>query len=620
VGELIPNPFGLFDLHGNVWEWVQDEWGPAYYQQFADQQAVDPGGPTSDSSQRVRRGGRWTSSWSSYRSANRYFGIASHRSSNTHTGFRAVLTIDGFKQGLKNKVNDSATRFTWPDDAPSPAIAPFDAQEAKQHQQAWAKYLGVPVEREVVLGKDKDGNDVKVTMVLIPPGEFLMGSTDEEQTRFLEEAKAAEDDWAVKRIPTESPKHRARIARPFYLGKYETTQAQWVEIMDNNPARFTDDLANPVEQVSWEAVQPFIARLNERMLAERLQFKLPTEAQWEFACRAGTTTYWHGADNEQDLQELCWYRANSGNRTHPVGQLKHNAYGIYDLHGNVWEWCADWHGDDYYAKAPLDDPGGPLSGDYRARRGGSWGHHAGNCRSAYRSHNGPGFSFMNLGFRLAADLPEDLPGAKKNNDCALQFDGKGNLVEIPTLSYKGDKPVTFEARVKIADAPEGLQRIVSCSWGGLNVLPNGRLRFAAWDPTKPDTKIELISPAAIRPGVDTHIAMCWDGLEYRLFVNGELVARSQDVSYETPNEQGFWFGVSGDGQSGSYQGILDEVRIASIARYLEDFTPAAHFKPDEHTLALYHFDEGEGTVLKDSSGNEHHGEIIGAKWVKAAEK
>ncbi|HUT94002.1 MAG TPA: SUMF1/EgtB/PvdO family nonheme iron enzyme [Thermoguttaceae bacterium] len=300
----------------------------------------------------------------------------------------------------------AAWKAILPADAPAPAIAPFNAAQPKKHQEVWAGYLGMPVEQDVDLG---DG--VKVTVVLIPPGEFVMGSTAEEQARFLEEARAAADQWAIERIPTEGPQHRVRITRPFYLGKYEVTQAQWEAVMGSNPSRFTDDPSHPVEQVSWDDVQPFLAKLNESRKSQGMKFALPTEAQWEYACRAGTTTAWHCGNDEAKLQEYAWFNMNSGGKTHPVGELLANGFGLYDMLGNAWEWCADWYGAEYYAQSPADDPSGPSAGSHRVHRGGGWLYHARRCRSANRDYNSPDYRRDYLGFRLACETQLPWPQA-----------------------------------------------------------------------------------------------------------------------------------------------------------------------------------------------------------------
>ncbi len=289
---------------------------------------------------------------------------------------------------------------------PPMARAPFSEQKAKEYQEAWAKYLGVEeVEQEIVL----PGGE-KLTMVLIPPGEFMMGSTAEEQAKFLEEAKAdndRKDGWAVTRIPDETPQHPVRITKPFYLGKYEVTQAQWLSVMGNNPSWWKDNPTHPVETVSWDDIQPFLANLNEGSSGKKLTFVLPTEAQWEFACRAGTTTPYYGGESADDVDQYGWSDPNSGGKTHPVGKLKPNAFGLYDMQGNVWEWCADLFAKDYYDQAPVDDPSGPSAGLERAFRGGGWSYGPWRCRSAYRDHYPPhirSFPKGSMGFRLAAEI------------------------------------------------------------------------------------------------------------------------------------------------------------------------------------------------------------------------
>jgi len=292
-----------------------------------------------------------------------------------------------------------------PGQAPPLAVAPFDATQARGHQQAWADYLGVPVEREVRLPGGEE-----LTLMLIPPGEFLMGSTAEEQAKFLEEAKPAKNQMAIDQVRSEGPQHRVRITRPFYLGKYEVSQVQWQAMMGSNPSKFKDNPSHPVVQVSWDDIQPFLTKLNEGALAEEMKFALPTEAQWEYACRAGTTTFWHSGDSEAALQEHGWFKANSGGKTHPVGQLRPNAFGLYDMYGNVWEWCADWFAANYYAKAPADDPSGGPTGSDRVSRGGSWSYSARyHCRSAFRGRFPPVARRDSLGFRVALG-PVDASG------------------------------------------------------------------------------------------------------------------------------------------------------------------------------------------------------------------
>ncbi len=228
---------------------------------------------------------------------------------------------------------DEDDAATWPDflpaNAPPPAIAPFDEAQANKHQQAWANYLGLPVEREI----DLPGGE-KLTMVLIPPGEFMMGSTEEEVAQLLEEAKEARDKSLVEFIPSEAPQHRVRISRPFYLGKYELTQGQWEAVIENNPSKFNGNPSHPVEYVSWDDVQPLLENSNEVCEKEGMEFVLPSEPQWEYECRTGTDTAWYCGNSKATLHEFAWFNANGERKTHSVGSLKANAWGLYDMHGN----------------------------------------------------------------------------------------------------------------------------------------------------------------------------------------------------------------------------------------------------------------------------------------------
>ena len=214
--------------------------------------------------------------------------------------------------------------------------------------------------------------------VLLPAGTFQMGSDDSD----------AYDD--------EKPVHTVHITQPFYLGKYEVTQGQWQAVTGNNPSNFKGDPNRPVESVSWDDVQEFIRRLNSR--EGGATYRLPTEAEWEYAARAGSQTRWSFGDEASQLGRYAWYDGNAGRQTHPVGQLQPNPWGLYDMHGNVWEWVQDWYGS--YASGAAVDPAGPASGSGRVYRGGGWDFTARGCRSANRGVDEPGFRLDSLGFRL----------------------------------------------------------------------------------------------------------------------------------------------------------------------------------------------------------------------------
>jgi formylglycine-generating enzyme required for sulfatase activity len=219
--------------------------------------------------------------------------------------------------------------------------------------------------------------DVNLELLPISAGRFAMGSTN-----------GGSDERPVTQV---------EITRAFWLGKTEVTQAQWEAVMGSNPSRFKG-ADRPVEQVSYDDALEFCRKLTAReraagRLPSGYEYTLPTEAQWEYACRAGTTGDYAGS-----LDSMGWYGDNSGRQTHSVGQKQANAWGLYDMHGNVWEWCLDW----YAGSLPggtVRDPSGPSSGSFRVIRGGSWNDAASRCRSANRNHFVPGF--FNLGFRLA---------------------------------------------------------------------------------------------------------------------------------------------------------------------------------------------------------------------------
>ena len=232
-------------------------------------------------------------------------------------------------------------------------------------------------------------NNLGMAFVHIVPGTLMMGSAispSEIKKRYGGKAKWYKD---------EHPQHRVTLMSGFYMQTTEVTQGQWKAVMGNNPSRFKgDDL--PVEKVSWNDVQEFIQKLNQREGDNK--YRLPTEAEWEYACRAGTTTRFYFGSDKSRLGEYAWYLNNSGMKTHTVAQKKPNAWGLYDMHGNVYEWCQDRYGD--YPSGSVTDPKGPFGGSGRVIRGGSWVSRSWVVRSAYRVRNDPAGRNIYLGFRL----------------------------------------------------------------------------------------------------------------------------------------------------------------------------------------------------------------------------
>ncbi len=227
-------------------------------------------------------------------------------------------------------------------------------------------------------------NSIGMELVYIPPGRFMMGSPETESGRFSDEG----------------PRRSVTISRGFWMGRYPVTQAQYLAVTGGNPSRFKGG-DRPVESVSWNDAAEFLEKLSE---GEERNYRLPTEAEWEYAARAGTTTAYYFGDDAGRLGDYAWHSGSS--RTHPVGQKTPNAWGLYDMHGNVCEWCSDWYQDSYRG-LPETDPTGPNTGTSRVLRGGSWLNDPGGCRSASRVRGAPGsrLSGGSLGFRLVLDFP-----------------------------------------------------------------------------------------------------------------------------------------------------------------------------------------------------------------------
>jgi len=235
-------------------------------------------------------------------------------------------------------------------------------------------------------------NDLDMTFNYIPPGTFMMGSPADEPGRDSDETR-----------------HQVTLTQGFYIQTTEVTQGQWRQVMDTDPSYFTACGDNcPVENISWDDAQAFVNELNRMEGIDR--YRLPTEAQWEYAARAGSTTAFANGgmtsgnicsdccEYDQNLTAMGWYCYNSNDTTHPVAQKTSNAWGLFDMHGNVWEWCEDRYGT--YPPSSVTDPTGPLSGDYRVLRGGCWNGSAGRCRSANRNYTAPAYRDFNFGFRL----------------------------------------------------------------------------------------------------------------------------------------------------------------------------------------------------------------------------
>ncbi len=260
--------------------------------------------------------------------------------------------------------------------------------------EAKAKYISA---KDGYLRALNLAKQIRAEMILVPAGEFMMGSPS---------GKGAYDEY---------PQHRVYVDA-FYMDEYEVTMSQYMAFIRATGHRGLPDWVSkyapsdncPVVGVSWDDAVAYAQWVGKR---------LPTEAEWEYACRAGSAMKYSFGNDEGRLGEYAWYDKNSGGKTHPVGQKKPNNWGLYDMHGNVWEWCSDWHDSKYYQSSPSKNPKGPANGRYRVLRGGSWGHYASYIRSAYRDIGTPVDTRSGVGFRCAKDIKnKQYPAAESSSE------------------------------------------------------------------------------------------------------------------------------------------------------------------------------------------------------------
>jgi len=391
--------------------------------------------------------------------------------------FRRALVLIGSRAAMRNDDNAQArlpaTIPSSSDTPPLPAVAPFDAAKAKQIQQAWADYLGLPVEKEVEL----PGGE-KMAFVLIPPGEFIMGSTEEEQSQIVKDYSSFPAFKGI--LAGEGPQHRVRISRPFYMGKYEVIQSQWLALIKNIPPGNPSQLSStrPAENISWDETQVFFEKFNHGFCPENMQGMLPTEAQWEYACRAGTSTSWSFGDNVADLKNHAWFEANSRGKTQPVGKLPPNNFGLYDMHGNVCEWCFDSPSSTFYRQSPLFDPVvGDLNSPNHIYRGGNIHLNPVWCRSAFRANKSSETKKYGVGFRAImkiddvaqARFPATVPPSSNTPPPAIApFDeAKAKQLQQTWADYLGEPvQMTNSIGMKLVVIPPG-----SCTLGGSGDVP-----------------------------------------------------------------------------------------------------------------------------------------------------
>jgi len=407
------NAWGLFDMHGNVWEWCQDWWAP-----YSLTDAFDPRGPH-EGRFRVLRGGSWGRYARFARSACRFSDVPGVRGN--FIGFRCAQVQgaaepndeDGGRRRRLHPTNGGgaapikiqtakATFTPMPQGSAVRVESDVDQLELiKISKPQWASAMGrdryglwaeFTLDIPTKIKKNKDGKKTRKSsaapvtqrMRWIPPGRFLMGSTESGENVF----------------GSEQPVHEVTLNYGYWLFDTPVTQALWQVAMPDNPSHFKG-LGRPVESVTWDDCQQFLISINKLMAGKQTDFELvlPTEAEWEYACRAGTTTRYSFGDSITQAQANYYDPSSNVNETSEVKKFASNPWGLYDMHGNVWEWCHDWY--DEYTMDSNTNPLGPSRGHYRVLRGGSWHDDARYARSACRLNYDPGVRNFFIGFRCA---------------------------------------------------------------------------------------------------------------------------------------------------------------------------------------------------------------------------
>ncbi|MGY8767761.1 MAG: SUMF1/EgtB/PvdO family nonheme iron enzyme [Pirellulales bacterium] len=401
VAQKRANAWGLYDMHGNMQEWCSD-W---YRDDYEDSPNVDPFGPPTGK-YRVLKGGSYHSSTNSCRSAYHDQNLQS----SSDIGFRVVCELE----------LPSAT-------PPIPPVQPATVSKRKTFQ-----------------------NSIGMKLVKIPAGEFLMGSQISEKDRSEDEQQ-----------------HRVRLSQDFYLATTAVTQQQWQLVMGSTPRIIEPHdrvgAECPLTRVSWEYAVKYCNKLSER---EGLVYRLPTEAEWEYACRASTTTAYSFGNDATLLKYHAWfikenpdfyYSNNPEDRVLKVGQKLANAWGLYDMHGTVGEWCSDLYAKDYYSNSPSVDPSGPLSSPYHVVRGGSWEAEARDCRSASRFRDTPLSHRSTYGFRVVCESdPSITTSPTTSPPSSSNPPGTTPSVRKPTRSIPSGAPTSANSLFKPATPPPAL--------------------------------------------------------------------------------------------------------------------------------------------------------------------
>ncbi len=543
---------------------------------------------------------------------------------------------------------------------PPPAVAPFDAAAARAHQEAWAKHLGTTVETT---------NSQGAKLLLIPPGQFLMGSSDAQITVIMKVAEeVGADQTAKNRIPkAERPQHAVTISQPYWIGATEITIGQFKKFAlatgfksdaekaaiaagPNAPLTVrtylspgyavTDDF--PVATVTWRDAVAYCEWLSQQ---EGVKYRLPTEAEWEFACRAGSTTLYFFGDDHAPLGQYAWYSRNNNGASHPVGTKLPNPFGLYDIYGNLSEWCQDLWQEDWSARVSGRDPLGPTVGNDRVTRGGgSTNASETRCRSAFRAFDTPLYRANHNGFRVVrevATVPQTLPPpavapgtnspanpvAATNSSPVLSAVGGLDFGEVGHIDTPLLLPINTPLTVELDVTPGEIHPLETHCFLfqhnrslDIKIMGDGA---AVSTGGGHNLRTSIRGVNLVQPGRRRQIAATGSDTVAQLFVDGKLIERQSSVNPDTSELRKLLIlGLPPTTIANfrPFDGLIHRVRISTGERYDKSYTPEAEWFPGNNAIVLYDFRTRDpGTEAKDLTGRGNHGKIISSKWVKGAE-
>lgn len=572
---------------------------------------------------------------------------------------------------------------------PLPVVSPLDPQAAARLQLEWAESLGLPPTYTNSLG---------MQFRLIPPGQFVLGCSNSEIDQLIAQYFRGVAASELESLTSEAPPVLTLITRPFYLGLHEVRQSDFEQLLGRNPAWHAatgsgreaiadlDTATFPVEQVRWSDCVEFCGALSAQeghasaydgsatypqLVPNPVGYRLPTEAEWEYAARAGTSTrYWFG-DEINPGETAEWLQQNAAGRTHAVATAQPNPFGLYDLQGNVNEWVQDGWDPAFrtsFTKQPAVDPLAPRVNEHGVVRRGDFVNPEILGRASGRQHQVDPSAFGNVGFRVALSVEavrhaivtasidqslsvpgpaedDPMPQPQSSTDSVkpmsspaaveeattvslhggLRFAGEGQYVEDAAVLINLQRPWTMECWVtpdEQAFGRESLRFLMVTSQSSL-ALSNPWKDEIRWQVTLllDETTQVLQSDTVVRFGQRVHLAVVYDGMTVRLFVDGQQQQMTASGAFASGDHKltslpSYFSAVSLDSPTKGFYGVIDAAHVTLSAKYQGNFTPADEIVADEGTEILLPLDDGQGEIVHDRSGHGHDGTLVGARWVR----